>query len=125
MSTINAVVEAIAQVERSRRAIARLSATKPDGWKSDYAQMRPAIYEQLADAVAIAEQFFARTSNREGRDRFTQLVNDAKQTWTRHQARWPVQLIDGLNPEYQDSVRKIDKCFSELVSYVGSMSKRG
>lgn len=105
--------KAIDQVERSRAEIARLSQTKPEGWKSEYAKLRLRIQDEIGELERLAASVSDGGELRE-------MVKSALEKVKNHQARWPVMLIKEKNAEYDASVHAMNDIFSRIARYIKS-----
>ncbi len=105
--------KAIDQVERSRAEIARLSQTKPEGWKSDYAKLRLRIQDEIGELERLAQKYSDGGELRE-------MVKSALDKVKQHQARWPVMLIKEKNEEYDASVHAMNELFAKIAQYIKS-----
>jgi hypothetical protein len=118
MSSSLDVLDALKAVEETRSALKNLAQSKPDDWVKQYALLRASLGEKMGRLSASGSAWFRERRDTAGDEKFSELLAASKTAMERHQARWPVVVIDHNNPEYLNSMAKVDACTTDVGRFI-------
>lgn len=124
MTTSRELLDALEAVEDTRNRLKSLAQTKPEGWVKDYAVLRATLREKMGTLVASGQAWFRAGGDDASGQEFARLVEASKSAMERHQARWPVVVIDHDNPQYVESMATVDNCTNEVGRFVRAKVRR-
>lgn len=112
------LLQSIEQLDATREQLRRLSVGQPEGWKTDYARLRPVFQQQTAAAIGLTDAWLRQKGDEELHARYRELVGHASARLATHQARWPVLVLDGNNPDYVASMKEVNENFDGVLKFV-------
>lgn len=118
MSSSRDVLDALKAVEETRSTLRSLALNKPDDWVKQYATLRASLGKKMDRLVACGNAWFRECGDAAGGEKFAELVAASKTAMEKHQARWPVVVIDHNNPEYVGSMAKVDACTADFAKFI-------
>lgn len=124
MATSREFLDALEAVEETRNSLKSLALTKPEGWVKDYAVRRASLREKMGTLVAAGQAWFRGARDEAAAQEFAGLLEASKSAMERHQARWPVVVIDHDNPQYVESMATVDNCTTEVARFVRAKVRR-
>ncbi len=113
---------AMRQLEGVRNELMQLVRNQPEGWKAAYGRLRPTLDDRIDQLDRVGDKLLQRASP-EQRDGLATLVQRFRKAIARHQAKWPVLVINSNNPDYVVSNAQVDETFAELVSFINRLPR--
>ena len=124
MASSREFLDALEAVEDTRSKLKNLALTKPETWVKDYAVLRASLREKMATLVSTGQAWFREARDEAAAQEFARLLEASKTAMERHQARWPVVVIDHDNPQYVESMATVDSCTNEVGRFVRAKVRR-
>lgn len=118
MTTAREVIASLDDVEQTRTALKSLARQRPENWSTDYARRRATLREKVGLLIQRSEDYFRQQGDGAQAEEFARLVTEFKSTLEKHQARWPVLMIDQDKPDYVASMDKVEASNTQVSRFL-------
>ena len=112
------LVQAIDDLDATRKQMRQLMSDQPANWKTDYAKLRPVFQEQTARSIGLTDAWLRQKGDQALLAKYREMVNHASARLAAHQARYPVLVLDGNNPDYIASFKEVNTNFDRILAFV-------